>query len=58
MTDEMIVSEAYRLIRQKARDIVNPVSDEALGTYVRGVVDLQTELWNAMQKEVGEKNDG
>lgn len=57
MTNEMIVAEAYRLIRQKARDIVNPVSDEALGTYVRGVVDLQTELWNAMQKEKVSRND-
>lgn len=37
--------EAYRLIRIKARDIVNPCTNEQLGEYVRGVVDLQTEIY-------------
>ncbi len=43
--------ESYRLIRIKARDAVNPVSDEILGAYVRGVVDLQTELYSHLEKE-------
>ena len=50
--------EAYRLIRRKARDIVNPCTNEQLGEYVRGVVDLQTEIYKfeyrAITNEVGE----
>ena len=36
----------FDLIRRKARDYVNPVSDETLGAYVRGVVDLETEIYS------------
>ena len=36
----------FDLIRRKARDCVNPVSDETLGAYVRGVVDLETEIYS------------
>lgn len=45
MNNQIIQLEAYRLIRKKARDIVEPVDDAVLGSYVRGVVDLQTELY-------------
>ena len=45
MNNQIIQLEAYRLIRQKARDMVEPVDDVVLGSYVRGVVDLQTELY-------------
>ena len=45
MNNQIIQLEAYRLIRKKAKDIVNPVDDTMLGSYVRGVVDLQTELY-------------
>lgn len=45
MNNQIIQLEAYRLIRQKARDMVEPVDDATLGSYARGVVDLQTELY-------------
>lgn len=45
MNNQIIQLEAYRLIRKKAKDIVYPVDDAMLGSYVRGVVDLQTELY-------------
>lgn len=53
--DTVIQLEAYRLIRKKARNMVEPVDDATLGSYVRGVVDLQAELYglneNAEKKE-------
>lgn len=53
MDDTTIQLEAYRLIRRKARDtIVNPVDDATLGSYVRGVVDLQTELYKLNENEM------
>lgn len=55
MDDIKIQLEAYRLIRKTARDFVNPLSDEILGSYVRGVVDLQTELYKLNQNEEGDK---
>lgn len=49
---------AYRLIRIKARELVDVFGDsdgrmtnEQLGCYVRGVVDLQTELYEEQMKE-------
>lgn len=41
---------AYRLIRIKARDSVNPCTDQELGQYVRGVVDMQTEIYSESKK--------
>ena len=53
--NQTIQLEAYRLIRKKARNMVEPVDDATLGSYVRGVVDLQAELYglneNAEKKE-------
>lgn len=43
------IETAYRLIRIKSRDMVNPCSDAELGEYVRGVVDMQTEMWSNNQ---------
>lgn len=48
MTNNDLILEAYRLIRIKARDITKPVSDEELGQYARGVIDLQSELYDKM----------
>lgn len=49
---------AYRLIRIKARALIDPFSDsegrmtnEQLGSYVRGIVDLQTALYEEQLKE-------
>lgn len=41
---------AYRLIRIKARDSVNSCTDQELGWYVRGVVDMQTEIYSELNK--------
>ena len=55
MNNQIIQLEAYRLIRQKERDIVEPVDDVVLGSYVRGVVDLQTELYKLSEKPESEE---
>ena len=39
------IETAYRLIRRKSRNMVNPCSNAELGEYVRGVVDMQTEMY-------------
>ena len=43
---------AYNVIRRKTSNILNPVSNEELGSFVRGVVDLESEIY----KEEGIKN--
>lgn len=35
---------AYDLIRRKAKDYMQDVNNEDLGLYVRGVVDMQSEI--------------
>lgn len=57
MNNQIIQLEAYRLIRKKARDMVEPVDDATLGSYVRGVVDLQTELYKLSEKTESEKKN-
>lgn len=57
MNNQIIQLEAYRLIRQKTRDMLNPVDDATLGSYVRGVVDLQTELYKLSEKTEGKANN-
>jgi len=49
---------AYRLIRIKARELVHVIgnsdgrmTNEQLGCYIRGIVDLQTELYEEQLKE-------
>lgn len=54
INNQIIQLEAYRLIRIKARDMVNPVDDTTLGSYVRGVVDLQAELYKLSEVRGGE----
>lgn len=55
INNQIIQLEAYRLIRQKARDMVEPVDDAVLGSYARGVVDLQTELYKLSEKPESEE---
>lgn len=52
MNNQTIQLESYRLIRKKVRDIVKPIDDVTLGSYVRGVVDLQTELYKLNDENV------
>jgi len=36
---------AYNVIRRKTSNILNPASNEELGSFVRGVVDLESEIY-------------
>lgn len=38
-------SLAYKLIRRKARNMLEPCTDQELGQYVRGIVDMQSEIY-------------
>lgn len=57
INEQITELEAYRLIRKKARNMLEPVDDATLGAYVRGVVDLQTELYGLTIKEVRENKE-
>lgn len=50
ITEEMLEREAYRLIRIEARRFDRTTTDSELGNYVRGIVDLQTELYGELNK--------
>lgn len=50
MTTEELQLMAYALIRAEVRRFNRKTSDSELGNYVRGVVDMQTELY---KKECG-----
>lgn len=41
---------AYRLIRRETRRFDRESTDAELGNYVRGVVDLQTEIYSLLEK--------
>ena len=58
VSTEEIVYQAYRLIRQKSRNVVDHVSNEELGSYVRGVVDLQTSLYGLEEFKQKENKGG
>ena len=42
---------AYRLIRRESRRFDRESTDAELGNYVRGVVDLQTEIYSLLEKK-------
>lgn len=45
ITETKNESIAYRLIRRKARNMLEPCTDQELGQYVRGIVDMQSEIY-------------
>ena len=51
MTIENIELEAFRLIRIKIRDFQDKSNNDELTGYVKGIVDLETELYALLQKE-------
>ena len=57
MNNQTIQLEAYRLIRIKARNMIEPVDDTTLGSYVKGIVDLQSELYKHQDNEVCENTE-
>ena len=52
ITDEKLVITAYDVIRRETRRYDRKSNDAELGNYVKGVVDLQTELYNNEQLKV------
>ena len=55
MDERTIELAAYRLIRIETRRFDRESSDTELGNYVRGVVDLQTEIYSLLEKARNEK---
>ena len=51
MNEDAIERLAYRLIRRETRRFNRTTSDSELANYVRGVVDLQTELYGEFAKQ-------
>ena len=51
MIIEQIENQAFRIIRQKVRDITDESSNDEIAGYVKGVVDLETELYTLLEKE-------
>jgi len=49
ISQEEIIQIAYRLIRQETNRFDREGSDAELGSYVRGVVQLQTEIYEKTQ---------
>ena len=56
MTEKELELTAYRLIRIKSRHYEN-LNDEQLANYVRGVVDLQTEIYSDKVCIIAESED-
>ena len=54
MNEDTIERLAYRLIRRETRRFDRTTSDSELANYVRGVVDLQTELYGELSKAENE----
>ena len=52
MTIDELQLEAFRLIRKEARRFDRETNDSELGNYVRGVVDLQTEIYKLIENEL------
>ena len=50
MTDDNIKSVAYDLIRKRTHNMGLDISDEQLAWYVKGIVDLQSEIETRQQK--------
>lgn len=51
MTIEQIELEAFRQIRIKVKDITDTSSNDEIAGYVKGIVDLETELYSMLLKE-------
>ena len=50
MTIDELQLEAFRLIRTEARRFDRETTDSELGNYVKGVVDLETQIFAQLLK--------
>ena len=57
ITDEKLVITAYDVIRRETRRYDRKSNDAELGNYVKGVVDLQTELYKNTQFQTALLNE-
>lgn len=57
MNEEAIERMAYRLIRREIRRFDRTTTDSEVANYVRGVVDLQTQLYEELNKAESEVQD-
>ena len=62
ITSENLIITAYNVIRREIRRYDRKSNDAELGNYVKGVVDLQTELYKIVQyqtalDELNERED-
>lgn len=57
MTEEQNERMAYRLIRREVRRFDRKTSDSELANYVRGVVDMQTELYGLLMEEASKTEE-
>lgn len=55
MNEDAIERMAYRLIRREVRRFDRTTTDGELANYVRGVVDLQTELYGELTEKEREE---
>lgn len=51
MTIEQIELEAFRQIRQKVSNFEDNSSNDEIAGYVKGVVDLESELYSMLLRE-------
>lgn len=56
MTVEELQMEAFRQIRQKVSDITDESSNDEIAGYIKGVVDLERELYKKIEEEKKPKN--
>lgn len=56
MTVEELQMEAFRQIRQKVSDITDESSNDEIAGYIKGVVDLERELYKKIEEENKPKN--
>ena len=56
MTVEELQMEAFRQIRQKVSDITDESSNDEIAGYIKGVVDLERQLYNKIEEENKPKN--
>ena len=57
MSEETIDRIAYRLIRIEVRRFDRTTTDSELANYVRGVVDLQTQLYEELNNVESENKN-
>ena len=58
ISEEAIERLAYRLIRIEVRRFDRITTDSELANYVRGVVDLQTQLYAEVERQSNEDTEG